>query len=95
MIAPSAVRQKLLRVDRREPAPPRELLRAGWVGGWHWTSDGERVASINLRAELDRLHLAYRMRIGRMGTTLPKPSASSASPATSAVRDPISSVPVW
>ena len=42
-------------------------LRAGWVGGSHWMSDGERVASINLRAELDRLHLAYRMRIGSDG----------------------------
>jgi hypothetical protein len=39
-------------------------LHAGWVGGWQWTSDGERVASISLRAEVDRLHLTYRMRIG-------------------------------
>ena len=38
-------------------------LRAGWAGGWQWTRDGEKVASINLRAEADRLHLAYRVRI--------------------------------
>lgn len=39
-------------------------LRAGWIGGWQWTRDGEQVASINLRAEHDRLHLSYRVRIG-------------------------------
>jgi hypothetical protein len=39
-------------------------LRDGWVGGWRWRSDGEKVASINLRAEADRLHLSYCVRIG-------------------------------
>ena len=39
-------------------------LRAGWAGGWQWTRDGEKVASINLRTERDRLHLTYRVRIG-------------------------------
>jgi hypothetical protein len=24
-------------------------LFAGWTGGWQWTRDGEKVASINLR----------------------------------------------
>jgi hypothetical protein len=38
-------------------------LRPGWSGGWQWTRDGERIASINLRAEADRLHLSYRVRI--------------------------------
>lgn len=38
-------------------------LNAGWLGGWQWTRDGEKVAWINLRAEADRLHLAYRVRI--------------------------------
>lgn len=38
-------------------------LRAGWAGGWHWTRDGEKIASINLRAESDRLNLSYRVRI--------------------------------
>ena len=38
-------------------------LRAGWSGGWQWTQEGEKVASINLRAEPDRLHLSYRVRI--------------------------------
>jgi hypothetical protein len=39
-------------------------LRAGWIGGWQWTRGGEKVASINLRAERDHLHLTYRARIG-------------------------------
>jgi hypothetical protein len=39
-------------------------LRPGWCGGWQWSRDGEKVASINLRAEEDRLHLSYRARIG-------------------------------
>jgi hypothetical protein len=39
-------------------------LRAGWIGGWQWTRDGETVASINLRAEEDRLRLTYRARVG-------------------------------
>lgn len=37
-------------------------LTPGWWGGWQWTRDGEPIASINLRAEADRLHLSYRMR---------------------------------
>ena len=39
-------------------------LHAGSMGGWQWTCDGEKVASINLRAEADRLHLTYRVRMG-------------------------------
>lgn len=39
-------------------------LSTGWRGGWQWTRDGEKVASITLRAEADRLHLSYRVRIG-------------------------------
>jgi hypothetical protein len=39
-------------------------LRPGWWGGWQCTHDGEKVASINLRSEGDRLHLTYRVRIG-------------------------------
>ncbi len=42
----------------------RGCLRAGWTGSWQWTRDGEKVASINLRAERERLHLTYRVRIG-------------------------------
>lgn len=38
-------------------------LRAGWMGAWQWTRDGQKVASINGRAEHDRLHLSYRVRI--------------------------------
>ena len=32
-------------------------------GGWQWTSNGERVAWINLRAEAGCLRLSYRVRI--------------------------------
>ena len=39
-------------------------LRAGWMGHWQWTRDGEKVAGIDLRAEHDRLNLDYRVRIG-------------------------------
>lgn len=39
-------------------------LAPGWAGGWQWTRDGEKVASISMRAEADRLHLSYRVRIG-------------------------------
>jgi hypothetical protein len=39
-------------------------LRPGWRGGWQWTSDGEKVASIILRAEADVLRLSYSVRIG-------------------------------
>jgi hypothetical protein len=28
-------------------------LRAGWMGSWQWTCDGEKVASIKLHAEFD------------------------------------------
>jgi hypothetical protein len=38
-------------------------LRPGWMGSWQWTRDGEKVASINLRAEHDRLNLTYRVRM--------------------------------
>ena len=38
-------------------------LTPGWTGGWQWTQDGEQVASINLRAEPDRLNLSYRVQI--------------------------------
>ena len=38
-------------------------LHAGWMGGWQWNRGAEKVASINLRAEPDWLHLSYRVRI--------------------------------
>jgi hypothetical protein len=37
-------------------------LQPGWAGGWQWTRDGTKVASIELRAESSRLHLSYRVR---------------------------------
>ncbi|MGZ9103709.1 MAG: hypothetical protein ACXW3Y_12655 [Rhodoplanes sp.] len=37
-------------------------LRAGWMGAWQWTRDGEKIASINLFGDHDRLHLSYRVR---------------------------------
>ncbi len=39
-------------------------LEPGWWGGLQWTRDGEKVASITLRAEDDRLRLSYRLRVG-------------------------------
>lgn len=38
-------------------------LRPGWSGSWRWTRAGDRVASINLHAEADRLLLSYRCRL--------------------------------
>lgn len=37
-------------------------LRAGYRGGWEWTRNGERVASIQFRREGDCLTLSYRVR---------------------------------
>ena len=37
-------------------------LKPGWAGTWHWTQDGEQVASIRLRAEEGHVHLSYRYR---------------------------------
>jgi hypothetical protein len=39
-------------------------LRAGWIGSWQWSRDGKKVAWIGLRAEQDRLHLIFRVRVG-------------------------------
>jgi hypothetical protein len=39
-------------------------LSHGWTGGWQCTCDGEKLASITLQAETDRLHLSYRVRTG-------------------------------
>jgi hypothetical protein len=36
------------------------VLRPGYCGGWQWTRDGETVASIQMRAEQDRVTLIYR-----------------------------------
>lgn len=38
-------------------------LAAGWSGGWQWTVDGEKVASINLSTLDDCLQLTYRVRV--------------------------------
>jgi len=38
-------------------------LRPGWCGGWQWSRDGEKVASINIHAEEGQLHITYRVRI--------------------------------
>jgi hypothetical protein len=38
-------------------------LKPGWCAGWQWSRDGEKVASINLRAEHDQLRLTYRVRL--------------------------------
>jgi len=38
------------------------MLRPGHWGGWQWTRNGEVVASIQMRAEEDRVILIYRHR---------------------------------
>jgi hypothetical protein len=40
------------------------VLRPGYWGRWQWTRDGETVASIQMRAEQDRVILIYRHRSG-------------------------------
>lgn len=40
------------------------MLRPGYWGGWRWMRDGETVASIQMRAEPDRVILMYRHRSG-------------------------------
>jgi hypothetical protein len=39
-------------------------LQPGWAGALRWTSEGEEVGAINLRAEADGIHLTYRVRLG-------------------------------
>ena len=39
-------------------------LRAGSMASCQWSSDGDNVTTTNMRAEHDRLHLTYRVRIG-------------------------------
>ena len=39
-------------------------LEPGWRGSWQWTWDGEKVASISLRAEVGSLRISCRVRIG-------------------------------
>ncbi len=36
------------------------MLRPGYQGGWHWTRNGDTVASIQMRAEQDYVILIYR-----------------------------------
>jgi hypothetical protein len=40
------------------------VLRPNYWGGWRWTTDGEKVASIQFRFEHDRMLLVYRHRQG-------------------------------
>jgi hypothetical protein len=39
-------------------------LRAGSMASCQWSRDGDKVTPTNMRAEYDRLHLTYRVRIG-------------------------------
>ena len=39
-------------------------LRAGSMASCQWSRDGDKVTPTNMRAEHDRLHLTYRVRIG-------------------------------
>ena len=38
-------------------------LRPGWSGACQWINGNEVASSINLRAEIDRLHLSYKVRV--------------------------------
>ncbi len=38
-------------------------LRAGWAGGWRWSTNDEQVARIDLRADVGQLVLDYKYRI--------------------------------
>jgi hypothetical protein len=40
------------------------VLKSGYSGGWQWMRDGETVASIQMRAEQDRVVLIYRHQRG-------------------------------
>ena len=40
------------------------VLRPGYWGGWQWTRDDQTVASIQMRAEQDRVILIYKRRSG-------------------------------
>ena len=40
------------------------FLTPGRAFGWQWTRDGEKVASIDVRTEIDRVTLSYRRRSG-------------------------------
>lgn len=41
-----------------------DLLTPGRAFGWQWTRDGETVASIRVRTEIDHVMLSYRYRSG-------------------------------
>lgn len=56
---PKAEQFRSLDVNRLHKAG---LLKAGYSGGWQWTVDGEKVASISMRAEAGRLVLVYRIK---------------------------------
>ncbi|MGE3907139.1 MAG: hypothetical protein AB7F36_14385 [Reyranellaceae bacterium] len=40
------------------------MLRPGYSGGWKWSRNGQQIASIQMRAESDRVVLTYRHRRG-------------------------------
>jgi hypothetical protein len=56
---PKAEQFRSLDVNRLRKAG---VLKSGYFGGWQWTVDGEKVASISMRAEAERLVLIYRIR---------------------------------
>lgn len=56
---PKAEQFRRLDVNRLHKAG---ALKAGYFGGWQWTEDGQKVASIAVRAETGRLVLIYRVR---------------------------------
>src|SRR4029078_1501292 len=58
------------KVEERRSLDVNRLHKGGSLqprlaGAVHWTRDGEKVATINLRAEADRVHLSYRVQVGQ------------------------------
>lgn len=59
--ATTACTDDCLRIDARRLARDG-LLKPGSARVWQWTIDGERVASVGMRADAINLHLDYRHR---------------------------------
>jgi hypothetical protein len=66
--APAPLTVIVQQLSGRDPLVERlakpHILRPGYCGCWQWTRDGETVASIQMRAEQDRVILTYRHRSG-------------------------------
>ena len=71
-------------------------LRAGSMASCQWSRDGDKVTPTNMRAEHDRLHLTYRVRIGGgEWEDVDETVRIVRCPAASAELGPILSAPAW